>query len=689
MSNAPDSYVNSGNLDTRQSLSPKTQSLLKRMYRYIPTLALSLSALCTQAQTDTLRLPAAVITERPLSAPQLAPVQQLSGKALQSFATHSVADAVRFFSGVQLKDYGGLGGLKTVNIRGMGTQHVGVVLDGVPLLNAQNGTIDLGRFAMDNLQTIALYNGQRTTLLQPAAAFASSSSIYIETQSPWQAVPDTVLQPPPTTLRIQMQGGSYATLSPSVRVQQILSPRLALTMSTAYMHSEGNYHFRYKVVGAYDTTGTRRNSDIDYWRLETALHGRTPRSQWQLRSYLYTSGRGLPGAIVRGRGTAADRQWDTNLFLQGTLRHRSSAAYTQLHTFKAAYDYLRYRTYPEQDANSMYADNRYRTASLYLSSAHLLRIRTTDVSLAADYRVERMGANLYHFATPTRHNAMLSLAAQQALGPVALQANLLGTWLYDHTRRGTSMPARTALSPSLHIAYQASSNAPIVLRAFFKHTFRPPTLNDLYYTLVGNSALKPERTWQYNVGATLHLPESRHVVQSTISFDAYHNRVTDKIVAIPGTSLFRWTMLNLGKVSIQGIEAQAKSTWSTHTWALHLHASYTYERARDITQRTDPFYGDQIPYIPRHSASVIAQIQTKHFDLRYSFIYTGTRYAQRANTPDNHLPAWYTNDLAVTYHHKRWHTTLMLNNVFQQRYEVVRGYPLPGRHAMLTIAYER
>ncbi|MDD6496167.1 MAG: TonB-dependent receptor, partial [Prevotella stercorea] len=55
----------------------------------------------------------------------LTPSQTLAGTALQNLSTTSVADALKYFSGVQIKDYGGLGGLKTVNVRSLGSQHVG------------------------------------------------------------------------------------------------------------------------------------------------------------------------------------------------------------------------------------------------------------------------------------------------------------------------------------------------------------------------------------------------------------------------------------------------------------------------------------------------------------------------------------------------------------------------------------
>lgn len=75
-----------------------------------------------------------------------------------------MADALRYFSGVQLKDYGGVGGLKTIDIRSMGTNHMGVFYDGIQLGNAQNGLVDLGRFSLDNVEEIALYNGEGSDL---------------------------------------------------------------------------------------------------------------------------------------------------------------------------------------------------------------------------------------------------------------------------------------------------------------------------------------------------------------------------------------------------------------------------------------------------------------------------------------------------------------------------------------------
>ena len=96
---------------------------------------------------------------------EVIPSQTLSGEQLKGLNSHSVADAIRYFAGVQLKDYGGVGGVKTLDIRSMGTNHMGIFYDGIQLGNAQNGQIDLGRYSLDNIESITLYNGQKKVLL--------------------------------------------------------------------------------------------------------------------------------------------------------------------------------------------------------------------------------------------------------------------------------------------------------------------------------------------------------------------------------------------------------------------------------------------------------------------------------------------------------------------------------------------
>ena len=95
-----------------------------------------------------------------------------------------VSDAVKHFAGVTVKDYGGIGGLKTVSIRSPGAQHTAVGYDGITLTDCQTGQIDIGRFSLDNVDRLSLNNGQSDNIFQPARFFASAGILNIQTLTP-------------------------------------------------------------------------------------------------------------------------------------------------------------------------------------------------------------------------------------------------------------------------------------------------------------------------------------------------------------------------------------------------------------------------------------------------------------------------------------------------------------------------
>ena len=130
---------------------------MKRIIIAIITGAALLASVPSIAQetpkVDTLS-PVTVVAQRIVR--EIAPVQYLAGEQMRRLTSYSVADAIRYFSGAQIKDYGGIGGLKSVNIRSLGSQHVGVFYDGLEMGNAQNGIVDLGRFSLDNLEAVSV-----------------------------------------------------------------------------------------------------------------------------------------------------------------------------------------------------------------------------------------------------------------------------------------------------------------------------------------------------------------------------------------------------------------------------------------------------------------------------------------------------------------------------------------------------
>lgn len=622
---------------------------------------------------------------------EVIPVQMLAGEELQKLSVHSVADAIRYFSGIQIKDYGGIGGLKTVNIRGLGTQHVGVFYDGVQLGNAQNGQIDLGRFSLDNMEAVSLYNGQKSAIFQSAKDFASAGSIYMTARHPSFGEGQNY------RLKGTFKTGSFGLVNPSVLLEHRLSKQVSGSLSAEYMYTSGKYKFRYRQKNGYDITETRKNGDVEAIRAEYGLFGDMQGGEWKAKAYLYNSERGLPGAAVREMGDFVheDRQWDTNFFLQGSFR-KHWGNYSLQTNGKYAYDYLHYLSDPRLDVTTMYVNNHYRQHELYFSAANMLNILpfwSADVSV--DFQWNKLNADLVNFVYPCRYTALVAAATALHFERFKLQANLLGTFVHETTKVPNAAAGdKHKYTPTVVASWQPFKNEDLNLRAFYKKIFRMPTLNDLYYTFIGNIDLNPEYTTQYDIGVTYSRKfRGGYPVRLEFQADAYYNEVTDKIVAMPTSNQFRWTMVNLGYVEMRGVDVALQTEWHLlKDLKANLRVNYTYEKAQDFTDAKSDYYGGQIPYIPWHSGSAVLNLSYRDWDMNYSFIYTGERYESSANIPENYAKEWYTNDLSLSrrLHWKKmlWKLTAEVNNVFNQQYEVVQWYPMPGINFRFVINVE-
>lgn len=625
-------------------------------------------AISTHAQTSrldsvhTIR-DVAVVGVRPH---YLTPSQTLSGAALQNLSTTSVADALKYFSGVQIKDYGGLGGLKTVNVRSLGSQHVGVYLDGIRITNAQNGQIDLGRYSLSNMESVALYNANRNERLQSASEYASAATVYLQTR-----------RPDSTAFNVEYGTGSFGLQ----KLKAYFSFRNILFVDAEYQRTDGGYPFRFQSASE-DTVGKRRNSDISFYRLEAAGFYKG----FTAHAYFYSSERGLPGPVVRrlsDQWDSTDRQWDRNFFLQATYRH-TWGSFALKSNLKYAYDWLRYLQDPSTNAAAMHCDNHYRQQDLYGSVSAAWNSSWLSLTASTDLRWSDLTTNVYRSAYVYRLDSKSLLSVIASYRGFEGNIALLYTHIGDHSARSAqSAAALSRLTPMFLASWHRRA---FTVRAFHKRIFRAPTLNDLYYTLVGNAQLRPEYTSQFDLGVDY---KDRHL---HLALDAYYNRIEDKIVAIPMKSQFRWSMVNFGLVKSLGLSATAGYDRTWGRFSLNANANYTCQRDRDYSSPHDPEYRNTIPYSPLHSASLIVDLSYDGWSLCTSWLYTGDRFALISNNRDDLLGAWQTVDLKLNKRFRiRRHSvqaTVECNNLCDSRHEVVKRYPMPGRNWKATLQWQ-
>ena len=635
---------------------------------------------------------------------EVVPAQILSGEQLKKLSVVSVADALRYFSGVQIKDYGGIGGLKTVNVRSMGSQHVGVFFDGIQIGNAQNGTVDLGKFSLDNMETVSVYNGQKSEIFQSAKDYASASAVYMVTRKPIFEADRR------NNLTLKAKTGSFDLANASALWETKLSEKISLSTNAEFMYTSGRYKFRYHKDGGYDTTEVRRNGDVKSLRAETALFGKIKNGEWQAKAYFYNSERGYPGAAVKkDYGISLlneDRQKDRNFFFQSLFRKNLSSFYSLKVQAKYANDYMNYIMPPESTLEPM--NNHYWQQEVFVSAANLFSI--TDwwsANLAIDMQYNHLDANgtdMFNagFVQPRRYTVLSAAATSVRIQRLKLQGSLLYTFVTDESARNKAVaPGKNIFTPTIVASYKPFVKTHLELRAFYKKIFRMPTFNDLYYVQIGNRLLKPEYTTQYNLGIVYNKSFNKGIFTNIgIQADAYYNRVTDKIIATPTSNQLVWTMVNLGYVEIKGVDVGVTQGFKFGQVVINTRLNYTYQTAKDLTpekdsggsggsDHTENFFGHQIPYIPWHSGSAIVNATYRSWDMNYSFIYTGERYMLGGNIAENYIQPWYTHDMSITKNFQikksTFKITAEINNIFNQQYEVVKWYPMPGTNFKINL----
>ena len=659
------------------------------LWAYMLAMVLSSHAQTTKpAPTDSVRHVGEVVVVSNLIYREVIPSHVMKGEQLERLNSHSIADALRYFAGVQLKDYGGVGGIKTINVRSMGSSHLGIFYDGIQLGNAQNGQTDLGQFSMDNVDEISLYNGQKSAIFQPASEFGNAGAVYIRTRRPRFNEGERY------HLKFKLKYGSSDMVRFSTLWEQRLSPMVSSSVSGEFLSSSGKYDFRYrryKVDGslAYDTTATRQNGDIWSARAEANIYGIIDQGGWNVKAYTYHSERGIPGAIVNNVWRRGERQADHNTFVQASLMKSVGQRFSTRLQAKYAY----YHThYVNRDPKTMLVDNTYRQQEFFVSTSNVYEILNGwSASLAYDFKWNKLNADMRSFAYPHRFSNMVSLATAFNRPWLNIQASVLATFVKDHTQTLDDQESQQVLTPALFFNIFPFQNRFFSVRLYAKRSFRMPTFNDLYYTDMGNAQLQPETALQYNAGFVFEKDWRQGVIRHfRWQTDAYYNSIHDKIVAYPKGQQFRWTMLNLGRVHIKGIDIETElAVAPLPDLVLSTRLQYTYQDARDVTNATDTYYRHQIPYIPWHSGSAIVGLTYRQWDFNYSFIYAGERYNQQENIAYNYMPSWYTSDLSASYRFltgkKVLRVTAEINNLLDQQYDVILNYPMPGRNFALTL----
>lgn len=611
------------------------------------------------------------------------PLQVIDNTEIERVGILSVSDAVRRFSGVTVKDYGGIGGMKTVSIRGMGAQHTAVSYDGVTMSNVQSGQIDISRFSLDNVSMISLSIGQSDDIFQSARSYSSAGLLEVITSTP-------AFKNKSYNGNIQVKAGSYGLFNPTVYYAHRLNKKFSLSLNTGWERADGRYKFTFKNADQTEER-KRRNSDVNIWRTELNLYGSMGKAgELKFKVNYYDSERGLPGSVIFYRDDNEERVWNKDLFSQLYYKNKVNDKISIKGQLKFSRNHYKYLSITNNTAENKQED-RITQYEYYASAGMIYKpLKYLSISLFEDIFQNRLNSNFEDVDKPKRISSLTALAAQFTNKYLTVTGSLLATYVDESLQTGESPEDKKKITPSISVSYLPFEEANLRLRASYKKIFRVPTFDDMYYIRMGNINLKPEYATQYNIGLTWTKKISETIDFMSVSLDGYRNKVDDKIVPFPTMNIFK--MRNYGKVDMTGVDLNTRlHALLTSQISLNITGNYSYQRVIDVTDKNSKNYKDQIPYTPRHYGSASVSLENPWLNFAYTVIISGKRYALDQNIPKNEIESYTDHSISLNksfiLNNNSLRLQLNLINLTNKNYQIVQYYPMPGRSFTISANY--
>lgn len=611
------------------------------------------------------------------------PTRITSSSQMDIQGIRSMDEALKTFTGISVRDYGGTGGMKTVSVRGMGAQHTSVFYDGIPLSDLQSGMADIGINNFVKQKYIFVTYIGNEDIYKSAKQIMSSSTLEMKNEVPSFEKYDRNGKIIPFNLVFQTRCGSFQTVSPELLWEQKIGEKLTLSADFDYLWSKGNYPFTTPNGSATETL-RRKGSEVSRGRGEINLWADLDASgSLEMKLMGDFSSRNLPGPAILYTQNPTESTSDRKVLASASYRNHISGHLNLLCTGSWNYTWTNYR-----DSSKLYPiplnDYYKQNIANFSATIEYIPIKDLRIAFAQDLDTGHLWTTLEDCPFPTRLQSTTALSARYSVRDLTFIGSIAGMWQKDFVQSGAERKALWRLSPAFSMSWRATEG--ISLRAAVRDGFRAPSFNDLYWARIGNRNLRPEKAIQSNLGITWSV--NKDSFTSSISADAFCNKIKDKIVATP--TLFVWSMHNIGEALMAGTDIDARVDWSVHPDVrLLAHAGYSYMYAVDVTDPEAANYLDQIRYTPRHSGNAQFSLDSRWITFSTIVNAVGRRWYGNQNVKSLLMKPYCDLGLSLSHEFNIRQVRLMLSaeglNLIGTNYEIIRSYPMPGRQFRITM----
>lgn len=607
----------------------------------------------------------------------------LNESQIEQLAPNDLGSLLQYINGVTIKNYGGIGGMKTLSHRGLGGEHTQLIIDGLPVSDPQNGQTNLANIQLNNVEEVSLSHNYNQSLT-PVSALIKGSSVQIKTF-------DQQFSPYRYSLRSSLTVGSFGQKEGFVAVKKG-GRKSFISLTGGYRTYDGNYPYELQ-FGDVSYKFERRNNALEDYHL--SLGGGLKWKKSNSSHILKFSGKRnaidqeLPGAVILYNDMA-----------QETLKTKNTSANVDYRIFNNKYAFKAFAQYsnrflhyndPSYLNSDGFLDNQYTTNSV-IGGIHIrYKWKNFTYHFGNDigYDILKSSRNLGH---PERVTNTGMLRAKYEAKFFQLEASLFSQTFIDENATQSHRENYSKLHPQISFTSSDQLFKNLQILAWYKPSSRAPSFNELYYSQVGNKSLVPEKSSQINLGA--RYVKSTKRLDFQINGNLFKNLVTDKILALPTQNLFVWSIQNIGKVDIFGADFHFSSALKIkRRWKIKLQTGVSYQKALDVSNENSPTYKHQIAYTPSLTGNAIVSVLYKKAGIHFTTLYIGERFSLNENILNNKLSPYFLFDMSVHYSFQlkekqqlRLHAGI--KNLDNSSYSFIKNYVMPGRNYFIKLSYE-
>jgi outer membrane receptor protein involved in Fe transport len=575
-------------------------------------------------------LPEVEVTEqRPSEAEQRAPTAFVSevDTTQRDPAIETTADVLQEVVGVQVQHFGGLGAFSTISIRGSQANQVPIFLDGIPLSQAQDQTVNLSDLPLDSIQRIDVYRGT------VPIGFGGNGI---------GGVVNLVTKPASETPTTEVSGGygSFETRKVVASHSEQIGGTDVLAHLT-YLGSQGDFTY-------HDDNGTPNNptDDKTATRMNNAFN-----SVGSLFKGTREIGAGVALDAVEEfffkdqgvPGPASTQFTDTSLLQLRSLTYArlraSGVADGAVDAAGSVFGVYNLQEFDDPQHDFGVVTHTHNQTALYGASqtgtwyAPLNQRITWFGELSYEeffpYNATNLGSGFSN-SGPTQTRLNSAIAAQDVVPLVSDRVEIVPSLRYQHlldkfsSVNSVDVPDTSPSTNNLDLWTPAAGVqgrfAPwLTLRANIGRFQRAPSFSELFGTtgtVEGNANLKPETGINRDVGFLAETSAIGWLDRAQLEFAYFHNNVDDLIVFTQvNPKTFRAT--NIGAALIDGEEVSVTGSALGH---LGLELNYTHENTenRDGLPHQN---GNPLPLRPADDLFARAELFNKWGKIYYEYTY--------------------------------------------------------------------